>query len=143
MIYLDTGCLVKLYYPEHDSHLVAARVAGKAICYTPLHELEFTNALHQKVFHGKATVQQVQAAKSLVTADLAAGVLLRPAIAWDSVYADAVSLAESHTAHIGCRSLDILHCAAAYAFMVSDFVSTDGRQIRLALAMGFHIPGIS
>ena len=31
MIYLDTGCLVKLYYPEPDSHLVAARVVGKGI----------------------------------------------------------------------------------------------------------------
>jgi len=29
MIYLDTGCLVKLYYPEPDSASVAAAVFGK------------------------------------------------------------------------------------------------------------------
>jgi hypothetical protein len=27
VVYLDTGCLVKLYYPERDSALIAAKVA--------------------------------------------------------------------------------------------------------------------
>ena len=45
MIYLDTGCLVKLYYPEPDSAKVVARVAARPIWFTPLHELEFANAL--------------------------------------------------------------------------------------------------
>ncbi len=136
MIYLDTGCLVKLYYPEPDSHLVASRVAGKVICYCPLHELEFTNALHQKAFHGNATSAQVQAAKALVTTDLASGVLKRVPFDWESVYQDAVTLAAHHTAVMGCRSLDILHCAVAQALGTTDFVSTDGRQIRLAQTIG-------
>lgn len=38
MIYLDAGCLVKLYCPEPESQKVAALVAGKPICYNPLHE---------------------------------------------------------------------------------------------------------
>ncbi len=46
VIYLDTGCLVKLYYPEADSQKVAALVVGRSICFNPLHQLEFTNALH-------------------------------------------------------------------------------------------------
>jgi predicted nucleic acid-binding protein len=136
MIYPDTGCLVKLCYPEPESHLVAARVSGKAICYTLLHELEFTNALHQKAFHGNANSAQVSAAKALVSADLAAGVLIRPTVSWDRAFADATVLAETHTAGIGCRSLDILHCAAARALNASDFITTDGKQKRLALAMG-------
>ena len=44
MTYLDTGCFVKLYYPETDSAKVIALIQGKPICYTPLHELEFVNA---------------------------------------------------------------------------------------------------
>ncbi len=44
MVYLDTGCLVKLYYPEPDSDLVIGRVAGQEIVYTPLHALELTTA---------------------------------------------------------------------------------------------------
>ena len=50
MTYLDTGCLVKLYYPEPDSSKVIALVQGKTLCHTPLHELEFTNALQLKAF---------------------------------------------------------------------------------------------
>ena len=41
MTYLDTGCFVKLYYPEADSAQVIAHIQGRPICYTPLHELEF------------------------------------------------------------------------------------------------------
>ena len=136
MIYLDTGCLVKLYYPEPDSHLVAARVAGKIVCYSPLHELEFTNALHQKVFRGQATPEQVAAASALVTADISIGVLRRVPFSWNAVYQDAVALSRSHTASTGCRSLDILPCALAQATDAHDFVSTDARQIHLATAIG-------
>jgi hypothetical protein len=31
MIYLDTGCLVKLYYPEEDSEVIAIKTAGLQI----------------------------------------------------------------------------------------------------------------
>jgi len=48
--YLDTGCFVKLYYPEPESAHVIALVQGKPISYTPLHELEFVNALQLKIF---------------------------------------------------------------------------------------------
>ena len=65
MTYLDTGCFVKLYYPEADSAQVIARIQGKSICYTPLHELEFVNALQLKVFFKNATAQQVTSARGL------------------------------------------------------------------------------
>lgn len=136
MIYLDTGCLVKLYYPERDSHLVAARVAGKTICYSLLHELEFTNALHQKVFHKQATIDQVRAAQALVAIDLEDGILVRKQHSMELSFTEAVYLSEVHTAGSGCRSLDILHCALAAGLEVEDFVSTDARQIKLAQAIG-------
>jgi len=34
MIYLDTGCLLKLYYPEKEREHVAAKTAGLAIVFT-------------------------------------------------------------------------------------------------------------
>ena len=55
MIYLDTGCFVKLYYPEPDSARVIAHIRGKPVHYTLLHELEFLNALQLKVFFKSAT----------------------------------------------------------------------------------------
>lgn len=136
MIYLDTGCLVKLYYPEPESAAVVRRIAGRPVFYTPLHELELTNALTQKRFHQQATEQQVAAALALIQADLVSGVLVAPASVWQTHFQSAVQLSMSHTPTIGCRSLDILHCATAADLQAVEFITTDGRQSRLAQAMG-------
>jgi predicted nucleic acid-binding protein len=138
MIYLDSGCLVKLYYPEPDSALVAGLVQGKPILHTPLHALEFTNALGLKAFRNSATLDQVRSARGLVTADLSAGVLVSSEGDWNDIFAEATRLAEQHTPSIGCRSLDILHCAAAKVLAASEFFTTDARQRKLAAAMGLN-----
>ncbi len=57
MLYLDTGCLVKLYYPEPESSAVANVVIGKTIIFTDLHELEVTTAMQLKVFRGEAGIR--------------------------------------------------------------------------------------
>ena len=54
MLYLDTGCLVKLYYPERESASVAAAVVGEPIVFTALHQLEIVTAVQLKVFRGEA-----------------------------------------------------------------------------------------
>lgn len=139
MTYLDTGCLVKLYYPEPDSAKVVTLVQGKTLCHTLLHELEFVNALQLKVFLHSATAAQVSAARALVEADLKAGVLVSPGGDWKDIYTEAVKLADQHTGTIGCRSLDILHCAAAKILAATEFVTTDARQTKLARAMGLNL----
>lgn len=136
MIYLDTGCLVKLYYPEPGSAAVVARVAGRPVFYTPLHELELTNALNQKRFHRQASEAQVRAVLALVQSDLTSGVLTATASVWTAHFQSAAQLSMSHTPTIGCRSLDILHCAVAADLQGAEFVTTDARQSRLAQAMG-------
>lgn len=136
MIYLDTGCLVKLYYPEPQSAAVVQRVANRPMFYTPLHELELTNALNQKRFHQQATEAQVTAALSLIQDDLASGVLIAPISVWQTHFQSAVQLSLAYTPAVGCRSLDILHCALAADLQSIEFISTDGRQSRLAQAMG-------
>jgi predicted nucleic acid-binding protein len=44
MNYLDTGCLVKLYYPKPESASVAAAVFGKVFIFSSLHDIELTDA---------------------------------------------------------------------------------------------------
>ena len=139
MTYLDTGCFVKLYYPEPDSAQVIALIQGKVVCHTVLHELEFMNALQLKVFTKNATTAQVAAAHALVETDLKAGVLISPSGEWKDILAEAARLAERYTGSVGCRSLDILHCAAAKLLVAAEFVSTDGRQKKLAQAMGLNL----
>jgi hypothetical protein len=109
VIYLDTGCLVKLYYPEPDSQKVAALIAGKVICFNPLHELEFTNALHLKIFHRGATTTQVQAAVALVEADVKSGVLFASVANWERTFRAAT---EARPATLGVPWLPIPGCAA-------------------------------
>ena len=139
MTYLDTGCLVKLYYPEPDSAKVIALIQGKAVYYTPLHELETVNALQLKVFTNSATPAQVTAARALVDADLKAGVLVSANGEWLAIFQEAATLAGQHSAQIGCRSLDVLHCATANVLAADEFISTDARQKKLAVAMGLNL----
>jgi predicted nucleic acid-binding protein len=139
VIYLDTGCFVKLYYPEPDSTKVIALIQGKPVCYTPLHELESVNALQLKVFLKSAIVAQVTAARSLIEADLKAGVLMSVGGEWKDIFLEAVKLADTHSATLGCRSLDVLHCATAKVLGVGEFVSTDARQKNLATAMRLNL----
>jgi predicted nucleic acid-binding protein len=139
MTYLDTGCFVKLYCPEPDSAKVVALIQGKQLCHTPLHELEFVTALQLKVFFKHATAAQTTAARALVEGDLKTGVLVSARSEWEKVFQEAVNLAEQHTGVFGCRSLDVLHCAAAKVLAASEFISTDGRQKKLASAMGLNL----
>ena len=86
MTYLDTGCFVKLNYPEPDSAQVIAAVQGNPVCYSPLHELEFVNALQLKVFFQSATATQVKAARALVEADLKSGLLVLASVEWKDTF---------------------------------------------------------
>jgi predicted nucleic acid-binding protein len=131
--------LVKLYYPEPDSAKVVARVQGQPVAYTELHELEFVNALQLKVFFRGATPSQVAAARGLVESDLKTNVLTAAKLDWSDVFAEATRLASQHSAAIGCRSLDVLHCAAARLLGASEFISADVRQKKLAAASGLNV----
>lgn len=107
--------------------------------YTPLHELEFVNVLQLKVFFHHATPQQVTAAQALVKADLKSGALVSAGGDWPGIFREAVQLAEQHTGTVGCRSLDILHCATANVLAATEFISSDARQKKLAAVMGLNL----
>jgi predicted nucleic acid-binding protein len=142
VVYLDTGCLVKLYYPERDSFAVVRAVAGEQIAFTALHELEMVTAMQLKVFRGEAKSEQVVAAIGLVKEDLVAGKLVDPPTDWRSTFGEATRLAQSHAAVVGCRSLDTLHCALVKVVSPSMFFSSDARQIQLARAVGLRVLAI-
>ncbi len=142
MIYLDTGCLLKLYYPEPESDRVARLVSGNTIVFLALHELEIFNALELKLYHKEATTAQVRATAALVEQDLRSGVLYRTAISWEDILQEAALRAKAHTRKFGCRSLDVLHCSAARSLAIASFITTDARQRRLAESLGLKCPVI-
>ena len=139
MLYVDTGCLLKLYYPEWNSAAVAAAVAGEAVCLTALHELELATALELKVFRKEATPEQAAAARAAVDEDVRAGKLMRMSCDWAGALREARELGMRHSATTGCRALDALHCAAAILLGPLEFLSTDARQLALATAAGLNL----
>ena len=136
MLYVDTGCLLKLYYPEWNSAAVAVAVAGEEVCLTALHELEMATALELKVFRSEATPEQAAAARAAVEEDVRAGKLVRVPCDWAGALRKARELATRHSAVTGCRALDALHCAAVMLLGPLEFLSTDARQLALATAAG-------
>jgi predicted nucleic acid-binding protein len=137
--YLDTGCLVKLYYPEAESASVVAAVAGETIGFTALHALELTTALQAKVFRNEATPEQADAARAAVEEDLASGKLVRVDCDWVLAWEEAQTLALRYAATTGCRALDTLHCAVARLLAAREMLTTDARQTALATAAGIAL----
>ncbi len=142
MIYVDTGCLLKLYYPEPESLLVAGLVAGRPIALSSVHELELSNALELKLFRKEARPAQVNAIHALVEEDTRSGVLYRPTVVWEDVLHQATALAKRYNRKLGCRSLDIIHCSIALSLSATSFITTDKKQRRFATTIGLSCPAI-
>jgi hypothetical protein len=55
---------------------------------------------------------------------------------WHRVFGEAESIAANHTSAIGCRTLDVLHVAAAKLVGVTEFCTFDMRQTDLVKKIG-------
>ena len=141
--YLDSSALVKLYVPEKESAVLSRNVSGCPLPFTQFHELEVKNALQLKRFRDPSLSHIAQATCDLIDQDVEARILYRPDLSWTAVFRLAIELALLHTANIGCRSLDILHVAAAKAGEFEQFITYDERQAALAKAAGLYVAKVS
>jgi predicted nucleic acid-binding protein len=137
-LWLDTSVLVSLYVPEPRSERVAhlVRRSGEPILFSQLHELEVVNALRLRIFRRDGMQKLVDATVARLQEDLHEGTLQRAAIDWPLTMAKAIELANQHTARLGCRSLDLLHVAAAVLSGSRRFVTADRRQSQVARRAG-------
>lgn len=137
-LYLDTSALAKLYYPEPESAAVErwVRKQGGSILFTPLHELELTNAFALKLFRKEITQDQLDSVLDTIDQDRSAKVLEAVSPDNGDLYRRAVRLAKEHTSQMGTRSLDVAHVAAALIAACDAFLTNDERQFRLAKAAG-------
>jgi predicted nucleic acid-binding protein len=136
--YADTSLLFSLYSTDsHSPKADAWRQANPApLPFTAFHRLELRNALSLAVFQQRLTPVEVQSAWQEVENDLAAGVLIVRGGLWHRVLVDAESFASNHTPTVGCRTLDVLHVAAAKLIGVTEFCTFDTRQSDLAAKVG-------
>ncbi len=139
-VYFDTGALVKLYIVESGSAYVERKArAASLIPLNQLQETELRNAIHAAV--GRKTIPAAAGALALehLDSDLRSGVLATTSIDWGTTWTRAAHLARLHTARILCRTLDILHVAAAESCGCDLFVTGDERQFRLCKAVGVPV----
>ncbi len=130
--YCDSSYLVSLYTPDANSR-TAARLARRpdTLLLSPLCEIELLNALYLRVFRKQMSETEARASYRALNDDLVAGVYAMQPLS-PAVFAAAKRLSAEHTKHLGTRSLDILHIAAALEARVDFLYSLDAKQRKLA-----------
>jgi len=139
-VYFDTGAMVKLYIVEPGSEFVHRKArAASSIPLNEFQETELRNAIHAAV--GRKTIAAAAGALALghLETDIRDGVLTTTPVDWSAAWSRAAHLARLHTAKILCRTLDILHVAAAESCGADLVVTGDERQFRLCKAVGLPV----
>jgi len=139
--YFDSAIIVKLYVKEATSpdaiRLVSGYVAPYAL--TQWQALEVKNAIRLKAFRAEITAAETNQSIAAFEQDIATGRWQRPAYTAATVEQKAEELSAGHSAVLGCRTLDIIHVAAALVLGTKEFVTFDGRQGALAKKVGLTV----
>ncbi len=139
--YFDSAIIVKLYVQEATSPDAIRLVDGYAAPYalTQWQALEVKNAIRLKTFRGEITSSDMNQSVAAFEQDIGAGRWQRPNHIVSAVEQKAEELSASHAAMLGCRTLDIIHVAAALVIGAKEFVTFDGRQGALARQAGLTV----
>ncbi len=137
-IYADTSLLFSLYSTDANSPRadVWRNANPDVLPLTEFHRLELRNALNLAVYQKRLTPVEVQSAWQEVENDITAGLLVLKNSLWHRVLVEAESIATNYTPTVGCRTLDVLHVAAARLVGVTEFCTFDMRQAELAKKVG-------
>jgi predicted nucleic acid-binding protein len=135
--YFDSSALVAVYVSGPFSARARREIAAAGtIAFTPLHDLEVRNALRALRGRGALIPEQQRAFETLLDEDVRTGRLAVTPLDFSAVFRRASKLSAAHTSRLLCRSLDILHVAAAVELDATKLVSGDERQLALAAAVG-------
>ena len=140
ILYLDTSALIKLYIIEPGSDSVNTIITNQA---TPLpiwdlHQIEFQNALSLKVFREELRADQAETLISNFKQRKKDQIYYTPELDRKE-HTDYCLELTAHSRQIGCRSLDIMHVAAAKIYSVDQFITFDSRQADLAEKAGMSV----
>ena len=139
--YFDSAIIVKLYVRETTSVDAIALVSQQAAPYLLTHwqALEVRNAIRLKAFRGELSATEMTASLAALEQDIAAGRWQTPAYDRFVVEQKAEELSQQHSAALGCRTLDIIHVAAALVLETKTFITFDTRQKKLAVLAGLAV----
>jgi predicted nucleic acid-binding protein len=139
--YVDSSFLVSCHLSAANTPQAKAYLSkiNSALIFTALQALEVRNAFHLCVFRGFLSTNKATAARVSLEQDLHSGRLLKMTVHWPLAFRIASQISTRHSAIVGTRSLDILHVAAAKSLRALEFVSFDGRQRKVAAAVGLKV----
>jgi predicted nucleic acid-binding protein len=134
--YPDTSFILSLYLLDVHSAKAAAHLAGRnrALEVSALLAFEVEEAIELAMFRKKVAPAQGHKALSDWQADLASGAVEIVGMDWPQAFEEARRIARLWTVTAGCRSLDILHVAAALVSEAQEFLTFDAHQRQLAAA---------
>jgi predicted nucleic acid-binding protein len=141
ILYLDTSFIASLYVHDSNSFRALAQVkkVTHSIPITAIHTLETINAISLCVFRKQLNKSTAKKAKQAFRADIADGVYENVQIPSALIFDRALALSVTFTEKSGCRSLDLLHVAAALELNAKRFWTFDDRQKVLARAVGLLV----
>jgi predicted nucleic acid-binding protein len=132
-LYLDTSCLLKLFFREPESpRVVEVLSAEQQVVVTELGRLEAETQLRARRLGGLLSKSKYQR-----LLDELAGTLVLAPFQLLPVPADALEQARVIAAHVRvhCRTLDLLHLAAMNALGIQRLFTNDETQAAAARAL--------
>jgi predicted nucleic acid-binding protein len=140
-VYFDSAIIVKLYVQETTSPNAIQLVRGYSAPYalTQWQALEVKNAIRLKAFRSEITPLELSQSITAFEQDVTTSRWQRPLYDIADVEQKTEELSASHSAMLGCRTLDIIHVAAALLIGVREFVTFDPRQAALARQAGLVV----
>lgn len=150
--YADTNFFTRLYLPSLDLPRVNRKLTDylqretEPLPFTPLHRLEFRNAIRLMVFRrkhrGEIALSQAQARQILFeneTDVIQQVFIMHRAIDWTDALREAERISVAHTEVEGFRSLDLIHVGSALALGKGAFWSFDRDARRMAAVAGLAV----
>ena len=142
MIYCDSSFLCALYLPGDKYEPVARPIAGRfteSIPYPSLSELELQNSVYRgiasRIFDARTCTKILRQ----IEEDKASGFLRPCKLAFDIHFSEALTLTKRFTAAHNCRTLDVIHVAAAVLLGADQFASFDIRQCKIATDLSLEL----
>ena len=138
-LYIDTSCLLKLFFPERDSSAVAELVGAEdQVVVSTLAHLELHVQVQGRVAGGTLSARAATTLMALV--DRTLGQLpYEVAETPSNLFVIASRQITPMGRAVHCRTLDRLHLAAMEALSLRRLLTSDEIQARAALARGFEV----
>ncbi len=139
--YADPSALRSLYIHDDRSLRFCSwrRRIGGTLLLTRHGYGEIVNSVALAVFRRDVSRDAAQAAVAALDEDIAEGRLLLVDLPLRRTLDRAADLSRVYTPHLGTRTLDVLHVAAALTLDMKWFVTYDARQAKLARKVGLKV----